>query len=288
MIDLHIHTTYSSDGQYSPAEIISLAPGCGITALAFCDHMDIRAAEEGVILTGGSPLEFLTGVELSAALDGKEYHLLCYGFDPADRVMSEFIAVTCERIWGGMDKVIDFFHAKGFTLRTEDIQGWGRSVPTGVTMLNALLAGNPDDRRLLRYTKGDRSDSPYLNFYSDFSLSDFGRTVSSGLPPLTETIRKFKDSGVLVLAHPGNISVHLLEELMECGLRGIEVYSSHHGPETVSYLKNLAGSLGLFASAGSDFHGDKIKPDIALGSVSGSPDEGLMEAVGHVMAGWRN
>ena len=52
MIDLHIHTIYSSDGQYTPAEIVSLAGRRNVCTLAFCDHMDISAASEGMDTAG--------------------------------------------------------------------------------------------------------------------------------------------------------------------------------------------------------------------------------------------
>lgn len=287
MIDLHIHTIHSSDGQYAPEEILALAQRRGIDALAFCDHMDISAAREGCGIFPGSGIEFFTGVELSTAWKGSEYHLLCYGFDPDGSVISDFIETHCSRIWGKMDAILGYFHGMGFRLQAEDIRGWGRSVPTGVTMLKALVASNPDDERIRRYTHGDRSGSPYLNFYQDFSLTGFGREISSWLPDLLETSEAFRKCGVLVLAHPGRIRAETLEELKVHGLEGIEVYSSHHGEEETRHLEGLARSLGLLVSAGSDFHGEMIKPDIALGSVQGSPDTALVEAIRASSAAWR-
>ncbi len=255
-------------------------------ALAFCDHMDITAAREGCDIFPGSGIEFFTGVELSASWRGTEYHLLCYGFDPDGSLIRDFIETQCSRIWGKMDAILGYFRGMGFRLHEEDIRGWGKSVPTGVTMLRALVAVNPDDARLRRYTHGDRSDSPYLNFYQDYSLTGLGREVASWLPCLVETIETLRGCGVLVLAHPGNIRTDILRELKAHGLEGIEVYSSHHGTEEIRHLEGLARSIGLFASAGSDFHGETIKPDIALGSVQGIPDTDLMEAVRSAAAAW--
>ncbi len=287
MIDLHIHTSYSSDGQYTPAEIISLAKKCGLAALAFSDHMDITAAAEGMGSAAAADIEFFTGVELSTTLEGTEYHLLCYGFDPGNLAVQEFIRHHCALAWANVESILDYFRGLGFLLNADEVSGWGKSVPTGVTMLRALVKGNPDDARLLRYTRGDRSDSPYLNFYQDFSLSAFGKTFSSAFPCLKDTIHEMKGHGVLVLAHPGRINGDLLRLLKGYGLQGVEVHSTHHTPETVLYAAGLARSLGLFASAGSDFHGEKIKPDIPLGKVSGKPDDALIEAVRHSMAVWR-
>ncbi|MBW2555204.1 MAG: phosphatase, partial [Deltaproteobacteria bacterium] len=38
MIDLHIHTIASSDGQHTPQEIFTMANSMGLTAIAFADH----------------------------------------------------------------------------------------------------------------------------------------------------------------------------------------------------------------------------------------------------------
>jgi 3',5'-nucleoside bisphosphate phosphatase len=286
MIDLHIHTTHSSDGQYTPGEIIGFASESGIKTISFCDHMEVEADLEGLALAPPAGREFFTGVELSTAWEGREHHLLCYGFDPRGDALCGLIGRACSRIWGRMDEVLEHFRGLGFSLRKEDIRGWGRSVPTGVTLLRALAEGNPDDPRVLRYTRGDRSDSPYLNFYRDYALEGFGKSILSELPDLIETIGALKDVGILVLAHPGKESPDVLKILKGHGLRGIEVYSSYHGSETIQYLQGLASSLGLLSSAGSDFHGEKIKPGISLGDVQGPPDAALMDAVRNAMSSW--
>jgi 3',5'-nucleoside bisphosphate phosphatase len=286
MIDLHIHTTHSSDGQHSPEEIVASAVSRGITTLSFCDHMEVRANAEGLALAPPAGVEYFTGVELSTALDGVEHHLLCYGCDPAGEALGGLIRSSCARIWGRMEEVLEHFRGMGFDLRSENVKGWGRSVPTGVTMLKALAESNPDDPRVLRYTTGDRSDSPYLNFYRDYALDAFGSLIRAELPDLLETIGLLKDAGVLVLAHPGKEKGEFLKRLKSRGLRGIEVFSSYHGPDTIGHLQGIASSLGLLASAGSDFHGEKIKPGLALGDVQGPPDAALLYAVRDAMLSW--
>ena len=287
MIDLHVHTTYSSDGQYSPEEIVPLAACRGVQTLAFCDHMDFCAVPEGLDAARAGNIELFSGIEISAAFKGREYHLICYGFDPNDSRILEFIDCSLRGIWQGIPAIIGRFREMGFLLDEDDITGWGKSVPTGVTFLNALEKRNPHDPRILRYTRGDRSDSPYLNFYQDFSRLDFARAVVSGLPDLEETIRYFSGEGILVLAHPGHADETVLGELKRCGLDGIEVYSTHHSQSDTRWLAGIAGSLGLLRSAGSDFHGERIKPGIALGRVSGEPDQGLLDAIRARMYSWQ-
>ncbi len=287
MIDLHVHTIHSSDGQYSPAEIISLAGDRGVRTLAFCDHMDFLAVSEGLDAARAGGVELFSGVEISTAFKGRERHLICYGFDPRDSRIHEIIDRSCREIWQGVPAIIGRFREMGFLLEEGDIPEWGKSVPTGVTFLDALVKRNPHDPRILRYTRGDRSGSPYLNFYQDFSRAGLGEAVSSSLPDLVQTIRDAGPCGVLVLAHPGEMDGASLRELKAHGIQGIEVYSTHHGPAVIGYLAGCAASLGLLASAGSDFHGERIKPGIRLGEAPGQPDAALIEAIRERMSAWQ-
>ena len=62
--------------------------------------------------------------------------------------------------------------------------------------------------------------------------------------------------GIPVIAHPCDIEKadSIIEELMQYGLRGIEVYHRKHSPALVEYYFTLAEKLGLIVTGGSDFH----------------------------------
>ena len=279
-IDLHIHTTHSSDGQHSPEEILDMAYKQLFTGLAFADHMDISAVPIGLRSAASLQLQFFSGVEISTTLNSKEYHLLFYGFDLEDAVLDGFLKVHCAALWVKALDVLDLLSDKGFSIHREDVDAWGRSVPTGVTFLNALKKKNSKDKRLHDYLFGSKSSSPYLNFYKDFSLTDIGGLLLTSLPDLKDTIRLLRGRGLLVLAHPGKEERNFLKDLKDHGLDGIEAYSSHHTHTTTQRLTDLARSLGLLISAGSDFHGELIKPDIPFGTTFGEPDEQLIRLLG--------
>jgi predicted metal-dependent phosphoesterase TrpH len=145
-----------------------------------------------------------------------------------------------------------------------------------VTFLNALIKRNSGDKRLQEYLSGEKASSPYLNFYQDYALTDIGAIVRSALPDLVETMRLLKGSGLSVLAHPGGTEKEILQGLKEEGLCGIEAYSTHHSIPMSEGLVAVARDLGLLVSAGSDFHGDLIKPGIHLGDSTGRPDDELI------------
>jgi len=279
MTDLHIHTTYSSDGRHTPADIMTMAAARGVKTLAFADHMAVGATIEGLALSPAAGLEFFSGLEFSTMHDAKEYHLLAYAFDPRDPALLEFLAHYCGRVWEQTAVTLQRFRAMGFDVEIEDVEGWGRSIPSGVTFLDALKRRNGHDARLQPYLQGAKAGAPYLSFYIDYLRTDLGVGLRRYLPDLAETLHLFRHRAVLVLAHPGRIERSLLAGLKAEGLAGIEVYSTYHDEALEAMLLNLAQDLDLMVSAGSDFHGELIKPGIAVGDVRGAPSMSLLRAL---------
>ena len=66
MIDLHTHSFFS-DGVLSPSELIRRAVVKGYKAIAITDHDSIDGSKEALRSGIPPPLEFLSGVEISAA-----------------------------------------------------------------------------------------------------------------------------------------------------------------------------------------------------------------------------
>lgn len=277
--DLHIHTTYSSDGRHAPDEILAMAAAGGVKTLAFADHMAVGAAIEGLALAPSAGLEFFSGLEFSTMHAANEYHLLAYAFDPHDPVLLDFLAHYCGRVWEQTAQTLDRFRDMGFDVEIADIEGWGRSIPSGVTFLDALKRRNCHDVRLQPYLKGAKAGAPYLSFYIDYLRTDLGDGLRRYLPELSETLHLFRRSAVLVLAHPGRIERPLLAALKAEGLAGIEAYSTYHDEAVEAMLARLAQDLDLMVSAGSDFHGEHIKPGIAVGDVRGEPGASLLLAL---------
>jgi hypothetical protein len=76
--------------------------------------------------------------------------------------------------------------------------------------------------------------------------------------------------GIPVLAHPSDTGDKVILELIEGGLWGLEVFSSYHNPEEEAHFLSLAQKHYLLITAGSDFHGVEIKPDVKIGEIRGN------------------
>lgn len=59
----------------------------------------------------------------------------------------------------------------------------------------------------------------------------------------------------------------LFSQLRGWGLDGLECYYPKHSAEQTAFYLKLAENCGLSVTAGSDFHGEKVKPDVRLQAV---------------------
>jgi predicted metal-dependent phosphoesterase TrpH len=277
MIDLHIHTNASSDGQHSPREIFEMARRKGLRAIAFADHNSAENVEEGIRLAGEFKIEFIPCMELNTLFNGLDLHLLAYFIDPQSRGLQQWLEEIHRKKVEQARKRREKLNELGFLFSEEDLNRFSEgSLPTGMTFLKAILSRreNRKDPRLRSYIAGDRSRSPYVNFYRDYLRGGKPAFVSMEDVSTPAAIRKIKElGGIPVLAHPSDTGEENIRALIRCGLEGLEAYSPYHTPEEEGAFRVFAEAQDLLITAGSDFHGKKIKPDVELGQVSGDHDD---------------
>jgi hypothetical protein len=279
MIDLHIHTNASSDGQYSAREVFQMARHKGLKAIAFADHNSLRNVEEGIRLAEEFGMEFIPCMELNTLFRGMDLHLLAYFLDPADSILQEWLEEIHRKKVQQAGKRMEKLNELGFFFTTEDLRKFSEDrIPTGRSYLQAILSRdeNRKDPRLRPYIDGDRSRSPYVNFYRDYLRGGKPAFVPMEDISTLSAIRKIRQLGAIpVLAHPSDTGEDNLRALVEHGLEGLEAYSPYHTPPEQEAFRVFAEHHGLLVTAGSDFHGEKIKPDIELGQVSAHPQDVL-------------
>jgi hypothetical protein len=133
---------------------------------------------------------------------------------------------------------------------------------------------NQNDPRLKAYIDGERSDSPYVNFYLDFLRGGKPAFVPLEMMHTSQVIEKTKQfGGIPILAHPSDTQEDDIIGLISQGLCGLEVYSSYHSPEQEKQFLSMVQRYNLVATAGSDFHGEEVKPDVKLAGIRGNKEE---------------
>jgi predicted metal-dependent phosphoesterase TrpH len=277
VIDLHIHTRASSDGQHSPQEIFVMARDIGLRVIAFADHNSVAHVEEGFRLSGEFGIEFISCMELNTFYAGMDLHLLAYFIDPQNPLLHNWLrGIQQEKLAQAKSRIAKL-NDLGFFFTEEDLQRYSQDrIPTGASFLNAILSRpeNRQDPRLQPYIRGERSQSPYVNFYRDFLRG--GKPASVPIEELSTppAIGKIKGlGGIAVLAHPSDTREEIIRDLVASGLDGLEVYTPYHNPQEREAYKRFAAQHGLLMTAGSDFHGKTVKPDVELGAVDGSHED---------------
>lgn len=80
-IDLHIHSYYSDDGEFSPAELIKRCHDRGIGIMAIADHNNIKALDEARKEAYKYHIKYINAIEIDCTYRGINLHVLGYGVD---------------------------------------------------------------------------------------------------------------------------------------------------------------------------------------------------------------
>ena len=266
MIDLHVHTT-ASDGQYTPTDIIGMAAEKNIKIIAITDHDTVAGLEEGKKAAKKAGITLVQGIELN--IDGSacnitgEFHLLGLGFK---QVSPSLIKITEELVnnrYLRNKEIIKKIQAAGFDLTLEEMEADFPNTVLGRPHFAAELVKKKIVKtRQLAFDK-------YLAKGRPWYVNRIGAN-------LDEAIQAIRDSGGHpVIAHP--MSLYLswgklpdaLQDYYERGVEGLEAF--HPGARVTECLRleEVAHKIGYFVTAGSDFHGEKIRSDRRLGHTCG-------------------
>ena len=252
--DLHVHST-ASDGTVSPRDLVALALERELDVLAIADHDSVEGLPEAFDGAAGTPLTIVPAVELSAVSGSADVHILAYFVDPADPNLAAELTRLRDARHHRAVAMVEALSRAGYRVSLDDVLALSDGGAVGRSHIARALVGSGAAesvsdafRRLIGRGK------PY---YVPKDSSPPGDVVT--------TVRAL--GGVPVLAHPGVTAVDsLIPDLIGAGLLGIEAYHADHTAEQRQYYAEMAASLGLLVTGGSDYHGPG-GPNPHLGSV---------------------
>lgn len=245
--DMHMHTVYS-DGEFTPEDTVAHAIYAGLGLISITDHDTMTGCGELKKAVRGKALRCVAGIEVSAYEGDIKFHTLGYGVDEVR--FQPFLNMLFKNSFLRAEDIIFKLGRAGHKLTLEEVaaQRYSESVPVhGIHFARALLK-----KGLIKSIK---------EYFRD--LSDLGKPAFScvGRPTPEEACEAITSAGGLaVIAHPARITMPApelekkIKSLIYHGLNGIEVYYTTHTKEQTEYYKNLAESLGLFVTGGSDSH----------------------------------
>ena len=281
-VDLHIHSSNSSDGDISPFELLRMAKQKGLRAISISDHDTVGAYPEALERSHRLGVELIPSVELTTLFEGREFHLLLPFVHWESRVLRRILTTVTEARMKEAKERVAKLQGLGFDISWDEVILQTRGgPPLGVSIAQILIDKGRKEKTpaLQKYYEGaNLLFAPYI-FYRDYFLQEGPAFVPKRTVSLIEVLDVVSgDGAVPVLAHPGayfeRASREDLVALKERGLAGLEVYSTYHEPDQVQSYRALAEELDLVATAGSDFHG-RIKPHVVFGQLK----EGTYEMV---------
>ncbi len=254
--DLHTHST-ASDGQYGPSELVGLVKECGIAVLALTDHDTVDGLNEAVQAGKSLGVKVVRGVELGA----KEYrslHILGYNFQKD----APGLCALCGNLKRGRDerkyRIIDFLHEKGVNISLSEVEA----------LAGGDIIARPHFAQAMVRRGYVQSTREAFDRYLD---TDEYQRIEREKPDARTCVETIKAAGGKVsLAHPYQVKLPnealetLIRKLVGFGLDAIECYYPRHTPEQQAFYLHLAEKYGLHVTGGSDFHGERVKPDIQV------------------------
>jgi predicted metal-dependent phosphoesterase TrpH len=265
MIDLHTHSN-ASDGSLSPAALIKSAVNQGLSAIALTDHDTINGIEAAgrEALTQG--IRFIPGVELEIArtreIQQGEFHLLGLGIDRPSGAFLEALAELTRMREARNLKILECMRDQGIPVTLEEVSALSGGGSIGRPHFASLLV----NRGIVK--NREQAFSRFLAKGKPFFMP-------KGALEFRRALELIKESGgIAVLAHPMSLYVSwgrlpaLIRELADQGLDGIEAWHPTAKVQACKRLEALGLSLGLYITAGSDFHGE-ARADRKLGVTAG-------------------
>ena len=262
MIDLHVHTT-ASDGQYTPAQIIQKAADKNIKVIAITDHDTTAGLEEAKRAGAELGVTVVPGIEINITFPTGEFHLLGLGLKAPSKSLNIIVENVIKNRFERNSMIIQKMIEDGVDIRLEELEA---DFP-------GTVLGRPHFAAELVKHGVVKTRQQAFDQYLARGRKWYVPRVCTNLDEAIVAIRE--SGGVPVIAHPMSLYLswgRLPEFLTDCyekGVVGIEAF--HPGARVTECLRleELGRKIGFVITAGSDFHGEKIRSDRRLGHTCG-------------------
>lgn len=257
--DLHVHST-ASDGTLTPSSVVELAAQQRVDVLALADHDSVAGVAPAMQAADEVGITLVPAVELSSAIDDYDVHVLAYFVDHRDRHLLEMLDTLKAARMRRAESMVQDLREAGFNVSIDEVLAISDGGAVGRSHIaRALVAAGHAESVAEAFQR-------FIGRNRPFYRPKDARTPAQ----VVEAVREL--GAVPVLAHPGITGAdHLVRELVDAGLLGIEAYHADHTAEQRAHYAAIARSFGLVCTGGTDYHGPHA-PNPQLGSTD-VPDE---------------
>jgi predicted metal-dependent phosphoesterase TrpH len=262
MIDLHTHSS-ASDGNLAPSELVDYAVQKGISVLALTDHDTTDGLEEAAAEAKLKGITFVPGIELNIEWPTGEFHLLGLGLQTVSPALFSIISYLQRERNTRNEKMAAKLKEGGIPISLEEVEERFHTNALGRPHFAQLMV----EKGIVKYRQQafDKYLAKGRPYYVDRAGADLAMAVDA-----------IKSSGgVPVQAHPLSLYVSwgkmddTMAGIRAKGVEGLEAFHPGVRVAEAERLEKLARKLGMFVTAGSDFHGEKVRADRHIGFTAG-------------------
>ena len=225
---------------------MSAARGAGLAVISVTDHDTVAAVDEAAAACAAEGLRLVPGIEITAAREGAEVHVLGYFMDHRSPRLLAFLASQradrVRRITAMLGRLRDL----GLAVDEAEVLG---DQPGGRAIGRPLIA-----RAMVRagYVQTAREA---FDLYLGEGRPAFVARQAPDPVAVFDIIHEAR--GIASLAHPALLAHdEWIAGLAAAGLDALEAHYMEHTADLVLHYRELAAAHGLAVSGGSDYHGD--------------------------------
>jgi len=270
--DLHIHSKYSLDGEYSVGEILKEAKAASLNVISITDHNLVKALPEAIPASADFKITVIPAIEIDCNYKGTDLHVLGYNIDWHSNDFAILEDDMTGKVMESFGRMIENLRKLGIAIDASEVLEKAVGTLPTVELIAEVLLGNEKYagiRELDPYRSGgNRSGMPSLNFYLDFFAQGKPAYVKIDLMDYADVLQLINNNkGVAVIAHPGlnfRGREEVIKDLLKMGAKGIEALNNYHDEDQIQFFAEVAIKNSAIMTCGSDFHG-RTKPLIRLG-----------------------
>lgn len=286
MIDLHTHST-ASDGNLTPSALMRFAREQSVTTIALTDHDTIDGLDEARDEAGRLGINLVRGTEIDIDLNceagfdqmrsenpTREFHILGLGLKTPSSAFLDLMAEIKEGRTRRNILIIEKMREAGIDADYGELRG----------MTEGCIGRPHFAQYLIKLGKARNTQDAFDRFLGN-GKPFYIRKTGTGFARAAAAIHE--SGGMVVLAHPSTLFISLKKlaqiaaGLKKRGLDGIEAWHPGATLGVCRRLEAMGRTLGLYITAGSDFHGEK-RPGRRLGYTGGGRmiDDSFLENSG--------
>lgn len=266
IIDLHTHSR-RSDGQDSPAQLISHAREAKVDIISLTDHDTVKGWDEARAECVRLGLGFVPGIEVTSVSDVERHgrkirisvHVLAYLPDPNHSALEVVLGDTVATREARGRAIVERL-AEEIPISWEMVMD---HLEPGATIgrpaiADTLVTMGLVENRSAAFDYYLATDGPFYVSHSTVSTLEAIRLIglAGGVSVIAHPLK-----GVGPETDPEDLPLAHFEEMIAAGLNGVEVYH-RDVPETArKWLRELADKHDLVITGSSDYHGLNGKPN---------------------------